>query len=249
MLAIGAQTVPLQGVHTLVMPNEVMVESTTQVGGTVQLSFGGKLLAQTAVSHLGRLSLRCDLPPGYYLRWTDAHGTGPRVPLESVLASRRLPARGDTALASMRVMDELGRLLPSSICLFLECSESSLTDVGGELRLQANWLGTRVRIERAGYHPVEQIAEPGQDLVLRQLTGPLIVHTSIAANSVRIVPLFPLSVPLNRSLLKGGATHRVEFKEVPAGDYRIEWLDQEGVLLGETTAQLDFGSELEIDPL
>lgn len=149
----------------------------------------------------------------------------------------------------MRVMDELGRLLPGCICLFLECAESSLTDIDGELRLQANWLGTRVRIERAGYHPVEQIAESGQDLVLRHLTGPLIVHTPLAAKSVRIVPLFPLSIPLNRSLLESGATHRVEFKEVPAGDYRIEWLDDEGQLLSETTAQLDFDSELEIDPL
>jgi hypothetical protein len=249
LLAIGAQGVPLQGVHLLAMPNEVKIDSTAQVGGTVQLSFGGKLLAQTVVSQSGQLSLRCDLPPGYFLRWTDAHGTGPRVPLETVLASQQLPARDDSVLASMRVMDELGRLLPGSICLFLECAESSLTDIDGELRLQANWMGTRVRIERAGYHPVEQIAEAGQDLVLRRLTGPLIVHTSPNAKSVRIVPLFPLSVPLYRSLLESGATHRVEFKEVPAGDYRIEWLDQDGVMLGETTAQLDFGSELEIDPL
>jgi Carboxypeptidase regulatory-like domain len=249
LVAIGAQAVPMQGVHTLALPSEVFVEPQAQAGGTVQLSYGGSLLAQTAVSQTGRLSLRCDLPPGYFLRWTDASGTGPRVPLESVLATRRLPARSDTSLARMRVMDELGRLLPGSIGLFLECRESSLTDVDGELVLQTNCLGTRVRVERAGYHPVEQIAESGQDLVLRQLTGPLIVHTSLGANSVRIVPLFPLSVPLDRSLLDGGAAHRVEFKQVPAGDYRIEWLDDNGKLVSETSAQLDFGSELEIDPL
>ena len=249
LLAVGAQAVSLKGVHALALPGEVSVEALAQTSGTVQLSYGGRLLAQTSVAQGGRLSLRCDLPPGYFLRWTDANGTGPRVPLASVLASRQLPAREDGSLASMRVMDELGRLLPGSIGLFLECAESGLTNVDGELRLQANYLGTRVRVERAGYHPVEQIAQAGQDLVLRRLTGPLIVHTSLAANSVRIVPLFPLSVPLGRSLLDGGATHRVEFTQVPAGDYRVEWLDDQGMPVGETTAQLDFGGELEIDPL
>lgn len=249
LLAIGAQAVAVKGVQMLALPSEVSVEAQAQTSGTVQLSYGGRLLAQTAVSQAGRFSLQCDLPAGYFLRWTDAHGTGPRVPLESVLASRQLPAREGDSLASMRVMDELGRLLPGSIGLFLECAESSLTNVDGELRLQANYLGTRVRVERAGYHPVEQIAQAGQDLVLRRMTGPLIVHTSLAANSVRIVPLFPLSVPLDRSLLDGGAAHRVEFKEIPAGDYRVEWLDDQGIPVGETTAQLDFGGELEIDPL
>jgi hypothetical protein len=248
-IAIAAEAVQMQGVHTLALPGEVFVKPETQASGTVQLSYGGRLLAQAVVSPAGRLSLRCDLPPGYFLRWTDANGTGPRVPLESVLATRLLPTREDSARAPLRVMDELGRLLPGSICLFLECAESSLTNVEGNLRLQANWLGTRVRVERAGYHPVEQIAQPGQDLVLRRLTGPLVVHTSLAANAVRIVPLFPLSVPLERSLLDGGAAHRVEFKQVPAGDYRVEWLDEHGMLVGETSAQLDFGGELEIDPL
>lgn len=247
--AVGAQAVALQGVQTLALPQEVFVDTPSQSNGTVQLSYGGKLLTQTAVTATGRLSLRCDLPPGYFLRWADTHGTGPRVPLETVLATRQLPSRDVAATAPMRVMDERGRLLPGSIGLFLECGESSLTNVHGELRLQANSLGTRVRVERAGYHPVEQIAEAGQDLVLRRLTGPLIVHTSLAANTVRIVPLFPLSVPLNRVQLDGGAEHRAVFKLIPAGNYRIEWLDGNGGLVSETTAQLDFGGELEIDPL
>lgn len=249
LLALGASGVPIQGRQEFSPPSTVQLGLDTKHAGAIQLCFGSRLISTAAVGPDGSCRLQLSLPSGYFLRWVDAEGEGPRTAVETVLASGELPLRSRHAAPGMRVIDELGRLLPGSIALFLEGAESKLADSEGIIRIDAHLLGSTVRVERSGYHPVEQITEADQDLVLRRLAGPLVIGSTLAANRVRIVPLFPLSVPLTHDVREGGAVQRAEFDRIPAGDYRVEWLDSLGEVVNETIVQLSFGGAVEVDPL
>ena len=248
LTALGGQLPRLTGRIQPMAPPAVRVDTPPDRSWAVQLLRSGRVLATAPVRAGASFSLSADLPEGYFLRWIDAQEVGPRIPVREVLAARSVSLEAPVRTESLRFQDELGRVVPAVLALLPDAGESALSDHLGELWLEPNWLDAMIRIDRAGFHPTEARAAPGAVIVLRRLAGPLRVQTPAQAKSARLVPLFELTVPLSFDRLVADAQDELDFGEVPAGEYLIEWLDEQGQVSVQKEIQLRSGNELIVDP-
>lgn len=248
LMASGEWRSDLQGDVQIEVPTALTVQTDASSDGVVQLLHRGRVLAWTTVGADGQFLLSCQLPQGYSLRWADQQRRGPRVRVEEVLRTRQLTTRTSRESGWIQFVDQTGSTLSGTMLQLIEPGEVAWANRDGRASLQADWLGAEFLATREGFHPATGTAQPGAQVELRALGGPLRVQLGEEDVACRITPRFPLSVPLDETVAHGPPGSEVTFTQLPEGSYLIEWAQDDGIVHREQLVQVQAGQAHQARP-
>ena len=231
--ALDRATTELDSRIEFVAPPAIAIQVDAEAAGAVRLLAGSRILGQIPIEGRSQFHLSADSSGGLFLQWIGADRHGRRVALEQVLSERRLPCSPETNPAQVRVLDEMDRPVPGAQLFTLDPSASVLGDSKGILTLEADWVGSQFLLQKPGFHPTRSELALDREYVLRRLSGKIRVEKLPSAEFVRVYPQFPISVQIDQDVAQIGPAGTAEFRPLPAGPYRVEWLTADGQPIAE----------------